>query len=163
MISSTSTIHPLHNQALKTLIHKQLGAMPWNFKKNNNKKKVINAVTEKSYQLDKTRFHSVFKILWYNQELRSGLRLSTAAGNTIMLDPSVPTYQCPSSRTAPWHRSSVIADWSLVQELQTTKGFITLICFWLILPYLVIHLSFKTQLKSNLSDLWILNTIWQQI
>lgn len=40
----------------------------------------------------------------------------------------------------------------LTQWFKRTKDFITLICLWLILPYLLIRLSLKTQLKSNLSD-----------
>lgn len=40
----------------------------------------------------------------------------------------------------------------LTQWFKRTKDFITLICLWLILPYLLIWLSLKTQLKSNLSD-----------
>ena len=122
---------------------------------------IINSMFNKSHQLAKTPFilcskscditkssgwasgFSLFQVIWLHQ--------------TLVLS----TYQCQSSWTAPWHPLSVRDSWYLMQKPNRTKGFITLICFWLVQPYLLIHLSFKTQLKSNLSDLWMLNTIWQ--
>lgn len=40
-----------------------------------------------------------------------------------MLDPSAPTYQSPSPQTAPGHRLSVIAAWSLARELPENERF----------------------------------------
>lgn len=62
------------------------------------------------------------------------------------------TYHCQTPSNLLWCLFSAETEWCLMQQLKRTKDFIKLICLWLILPYLLIQLTLKTQLKSHLSD-----------